>query len=397
MPERHLFLVATIGVPALLSLVQAHCGLGGTGLVGGLVAVLLYLLWRQPHKIAQAVAQPTQAHAQAHGQPLASPPAAAADSTGAHEPLCPAPTGAEPAHRADNGLLRNVSHELRMQLNAIIGYSEMLQEEAAEAPDQGVVTTGQLGPATERRSVSIAYVRQIHAASLHMCTLIQDLFDLIQLDTGAMPFWLETFDIAELLREIEATVAPLLRQHDHTFTLHLAPQLGTMHADRTKLCKSVAHLLRHASTCGRQGPVTLHAWREAAADRDWLIVQVRNTGLGISPEQIEELFQDVVHQETATPRQYGGTGFRLALSRRLCRMMGGDITLSSVLHEGSLYTLRLPVQVVIASPPITAPPGPLETQPCSPRPLPGTLAGGPEATGQTPPLMSAVSWGSTHA
>jgi len=327
MPERHLFLVATVVVPTILSLAQTQCGLLGVGLCSVLAAWLIYTLWRQPQRLRQAVTQQTQGlmHAQATLQQQL------AEQTHAQATLRLTKEAAERANQAKNILLVNVSHELRMPLNAIIGYSEMLQEESTELAGQSFV----------------ADVRQIHTASLHLRALINDLLDLAKIEAGTMEFCLETFDVTDLLQDIVIALQPLVQQHGNALEVDIDPQLGTMHADRPKLQQILDQLLHHAGTFTRQGTIALHATRETVDDRDWISVHIRDTGFGISQEQREYLFQDVVHSEATAARQYGGIGLGFALSQRLCRMMGGDITLTSVGNEGSLYTLRVPVQVVL--------------------------------------------------
>jgi signal transduction histidine kinase len=348
MPERHLFLVATVMVPAILSLAQAQCGLVGVVLCGGLSAWLLYTLWRQPQKLRQAVTEQTQALRQAQAalqQQLAT-------QTDALTTLRRTQETAAQAQRAKNILLVHVSHELRMPLNAIIGYSEILQEEAAELAGQRF----------------IADLGQIHTASLHLRTLMNDLLDLAKIEAGTMELCLETFDVCDVIQELLAALQPLVQQHDDTLEVTIAPQLGTIYADRAKLRQSLDNLLHYAVTFTHQGTITLHATRETVADRDWIVVSIRDTGLGIGEAQIEGLLHDVVHSQASTVRQFGGIGLGLALSQRLCRLMGGDITLTSAVNAGSLGTLRVPAQTVL--PPTTV----------TTLPLSACLEGGPRDT-----------------
>ncbi len=169
----------------------------------------------------------------------------------------------------------------------------------------------------------VADIRKMHTASLHLRALINDMLDLAKIAAGTMEFCLETFDVAVLLHEVITALQPLARQYDNTLAIHIEEPLRTIHADRPKLRKSLENLLRHACTCTSQGTIALRATRETVDNCDWVTLAVRHAGPSVSQEQMEYLFQDVVCSDATTARRYGGTGLGLALSRRLCRMMGG--------------------------------------------------------------------------
>jgi signal transduction histidine kinase/CheY-like chemotaxis protein len=235
----------------------------------------------------------------------------------------------EVASRHKSEFLANMSHELRTPLNAIIGYSEMLQEEA-----------GDLG---EERFV--ADLKKIHAAGRHLLELINAVLDLSKIEAGKMDLYLETFDIRGLARDIAAVIQPLAEKNANRLEVRAGENLGTMHADLTKVRQSLFNLLSNACKFTERGTVALAVAREGDDVGEWITFAVSDTGIGLTPEQIGRLFQEFSQAEASTTRRYGGTGLGLALSRRLCQMMGGEITVTSAPDEGSTFTIRLPAVV----------------------------------------------------
>jgi PAS domain S-box-containing protein len=236
---------------------------------------------------------------------------------------------AEAANQAKSGFLANMSHELRTPLNAIIGYSEMLQEEAT---DVGYMDC-------------IPDLQKIHAAGKHLLALINDILDLSKIEAGKMDLYLETFDIPTLLQEVVMTIKPLVEKNANTLEVRCAETLGMMRADLTKVRQVLLNLLSNASKFTTHGTLTLEARRETVAGGAWLIFHVTDTGIGMSPEQLGKLFQAFSQADASTTRQYGGTGLGLAISQRFCQLMGGAITVDSVLGQGSTFTVRLPTNV----------------------------------------------------
>jgi len=235
----------------------------------------------------------------------------------------------EIASRHKSEFLANMSHELRTPLNAIIGYSEMLQEDAAD-----------LG--AER---FVADLQKIHASGRHLLELINAVLDLSKIEAGKMDLYLETVDIASLVRDIGAVIKPLAEKNTNRLNLEFDETIGTMHADLTKVRQSLFNLLSNACKFTERGTVALAVARERDDAGEWVTFTVSDTGIGMTPEQMARLFEEFSQAEASTARKYGGTGLGLALSRRLCRMMGGDITMASVPGEGSTFTMRLPAAV----------------------------------------------------
>jgi PAS domain S-box-containing protein len=242
---------------------------------------------------------------------------------------------AEAANRAKSEFLANMSHELRTPLNAIIGYSELLQEVAEEGqPD------------------FLPDLKKIQGAGKHLLGLINDILDLSKIEAGKMQLCLERFEIQRLIEEVVSTVQPLVRKNSNRLLVDCAEKLGTMQADLTKTRQVLFNLLSNAGKFTEQSIITLEVARQSLSSEDWIQFRVSDTGIGMTPEQTDKLFQAFSQADASTTRKYGGTGLGLAISRSFCQMMGGDIGVESTLGRGSTFTLRLPAEVVLPAAPL---------------------------------------------
>jgi len=193
-------------------------------------------------------------------------------------------------------------------------------------------------------------LKKINAAGKHLLALINDILDLSKIEAGKMELFLEKFDVGDLILEIASTIRPLVEQNANTLRIERAPNLGAMQADQIKVRQGLFNLLSNAVKFTHQGDVTLKATRERMNGSEWIVFRVTDTGIGLSAEQIVKLFQDFTQADASTTRKFGGTGLGLALTRRFCQMMGGDVTVHSVPDEGSVFTIKLPAVVQQARP-----------------------------------------------
>ena len=236
---------------------------------------------------------------------------------------------AEAANRAKSAFLANMSHELRTPLNAIIGYSEMLEEDAAASGNAGFM----------------ADLQKIRSAGKHLLDLINDVLDLSKVEAGKMKLYLETFDVAGVVEEVVPTAQPLMAKNGNTLEVRCAPDVGQLREDITKVRQVLLNLLSNAAKFTENGTVSLEVTRENDVAGTWVVFRVRDTGIGMTPEQLGKLFQAFTQADGSTQRKYGGTGLGLALSRKFCVMMGGDINVQSEPGKGSTFTMRLPGDV----------------------------------------------------
>jgi signal transduction histidine kinase/CheY-like chemotaxis protein/HAMP domain-containing protein len=221
--------------------------------------------------------------------------------------------------------LANMSHELRTPLNAIIGYSEILQEDFADGGQQQ----------------HIPDLKKIENAGRHLLGLINDILDLSKIEAGRMDVFIEEVEITPLLDEVRSIITPLTQKNGNTLEFRVAPGLGSMRTDRTKLKQSLLNVLSNASKFTQNGRLTLAAERFDAGI-PMVRFAVSDTGIGMNEEQLGRLFQAFSQADASTTKKYGGTGLGLAITRHFCQLLGGEITVTSQPGEGSTFTIALP-------------------------------------------------------
>src|SRR5436189_1318265 len=219
-----------------------------------------------------------------------------------------------------------MSHELRTPLNAIIGLTEMMVTNAARF-------------GTEKAQEPL---RRVHRAGTHLLGLINQVLDLSKIEAGKLELNPETVNLAPLLEDIIGTARQLAEQNKNRLVLDAQANLGHLTVDPMRLRQILLNLLSNACKFTKQGEVALRV-RKVVDGRNWVELAVADTGIGLTVEQQAKLFQDFTQADSLTARRYGGTGLGLALSRKLARMMGGDVTVTSEAGKGSVFTVRLPL------------------------------------------------------
>ena len=235
------------------------------------------------------------------------------------------------ANKTKSLFLANMSHELRTPLNAIIGYSEMLEEEAEDFGYEDIVPD----------------LQKIRTAGTHLLSLINDILDLSKIEAGKIEFYLEDFIIEDVVDDVAMTVQPVVEKKNNRFLVSLEEDLGSMHADVTRIRQVMVNLLSNAAKFTEDGTITLMGNRFDKDGKDWIEFSVSDTGIGMTKEQISNIFSEFSQADVTTTRKYGGTGLGLPISRHFCQMMGGDILVTSTVGEGSTFTVQLPARVIV--------------------------------------------------
>jgi signal transduction histidine kinase len=233
---------------------------------------------------------------------------------------------AEVASRAKSQFLANMSHEFRTPLNAIIGYGEMLHEESEDF--ENTILTDDLS--------------KIVTAGRHLLKLVEDVLDISKIEAGHTRPYLEEFSIPLMLEEVVATTRPLIQKNKNTFVLKCDPTVIDICSDFLKLKQVLINLLSNAGKFTHGGLVQLEVIREVEADQTFILFRVKDSGIGISAEQLQKLFRVFTQADDSTTRKYGGTGLGLAISQAFCQIMGGTLTVDSAIDQGSIFTVRLP-------------------------------------------------------
>ena len=261
---------------------------------------------------------------------------AEAETERAMRELRKARDAAKASDRAKSEFLANMSHELRTPLNSVIGYSEMLREEAEEHGHNDYLPD----------------LRQIHASGQHLLTLINDILDLSKIDAGEMRLRPENVDLDEFLENVLTSIRPNIEKNKNELRLICQEKLGTITTDPIRLHQCLLNLLSNAGKFTEQGTVTLRASRiTTKAGDDRIVFDVIDTGIGMDVDQLELIFEPFKQSDASTTRRYEGTGLGLTICRKLMVMLGGNVRVESKLGKGSTFTLDLPAEFLKSSGP----------------------------------------------
>jgi signal transduction histidine kinase len=253
------------------------------------------------------------------------------------EQLAGARDKAERASREKSIFLAKMSHELRTPLNAVIGYGEILQEDADLSGD------AQRGEDLSR----------ITAAGKHLLSLVTDILDISRIEADEMKLQVAEFAVARLVEDVAATTAPLVKSNFNKLTTRVDPTVGRMTSDQLRLRQAALNLMSNAAKFTSNGVIELSARRLHIGSTDWIEIEVQDTGIGIARDDLKTIFQDYRQVNSPEARKRKGTGLGLALSQKLCMMMGGSILADSELGHGSRFTIRVPAILSVSADPTT--------------------------------------------
>jgi signal transduction histidine kinase len=230
---------------------------------------------------------------------------------------------AEAANRSKSVFLANMSHELRTPLTAIIGYNELLQEILEER---------------ETGAELLLYLQKAETAAYQLLSIISEILDMSKIEAGKVVLRVAEISIADVLLSVKNVVQPLMIPNNNTLIINYLPGMGTMHTDPTLLNQVLVNLLGNAAKFTEAGKVDL----TVSCDANSVTFAVSDTGIGLTNEQIESLFQPFTQGDSSLSRKFGGTGLGLSISQHYCRMLGGEITVESKWGRGSTFTVCLP-------------------------------------------------------
>ena len=241
---------------------------------------------------------------------------------------------AEAASAAKSAFVATMSHELRTPLNAIIGYAGLLKEDAEDA--------GALSQVSD--------LQQIESAAHHLLALVNDVLDFSKIEAGKMLVHAEDVDVASLVADVVSTCQPAAAKNGNRISIDVQLPLRPFHTDALRARQVLLNLVANACKFTENGEIVIRGGEHTRERRAWLVLEVADTGVGISPLHMQRLFDEFVQADASTTRRFGGTGLGLAISQRFCRLLGGTLTAESVEGQGSVFTVRLPESVSIAAP-----------------------------------------------
>jgi signal transduction histidine kinase len=233
---------------------------------------------------------------------------------------------ADQANRAKSIFLAKMSHELRTPLNAVIGFSEILLDDV------------ELEGRDSRKRTDL---QRINSAGKHLLSLVADVLDLSKIESNHIDLKIEKFNLSDMVREVVATVEPMVVENKNKLIVKCSQDLGIVSTDQTKLRQAALNLLSNAAKFTRNGTVTFSIQRRKSQAGDWIDIQVQDTGIGIAEADIGRLFQNFGQANRSTSSKYGGTGLGLALSQKLCALMGGGVSVKSEVGQGSCFSIRV--------------------------------------------------------
>lgn len=290
--------------------------LGGTALVFGILVAMLVIRHSEAktRKVADAMAEIEQTNDLLEDRVI--------ERT---EELVKLRDEALALNKAKDSFLANMSHELRTPLNIIVGYSELLEEDALEDGNKKLVVD----------------LKKIQSAATHQLTLINSILDISKIEEGQLDIHPVDFDVESLLHEIDESSKPLMSKNNNAFTINCTHGIGMMFSDNIRIRQILLNLLSNAAKFTDKGSVSLNVSKDSEGKE--IQFQVKDTGVGIPEKYMDDLFEKFTQADSSTTRQFGGTGLGLSISKQLAHILKGDITVSSEEGRGSCFTLTLPI------------------------------------------------------
>ena len=229
---------------------------------------------------------------------------------------------ANEANKTKSQFLANMSHELRTPLNAIIGLTEMLKEDAED----------------DNLDDYLEPLDRVFNAGKHLLALINDVLDLSKIEAGRIELFNETFQLKSIIDEIVKTSQPLAEKNKNELIVNFQNSLNLVTADQTRVKQIVLNLISNACKFTENGKITLNISKKKKKSGDLISIAVKDTGIGMTKNQMDKLFNSFVQADSSTTRKYGGTGLGLTISKQLAMMMGGDVTVDSEINKGTIFT-----------------------------------------------------------
>jgi signal transduction histidine kinase/ActR/RegA family two-component response regulator len=233
------------------------------------------------------------------------------------------------ASQSKSEFLATMSHELRTPLNAIIGYTELMLEDVSDKHDNEVNND----------------LNRVHSAARHLLVLINDILDLTKIEAGKIDLDLVKINVKELIEDMVYSIEPAIARHNNEFVVDYNNSVEHIYADVTKLRQTLLNLLSNAAKFTRDGRIELKVSQDTDSQSQKIVFTVTDTGIGMTKQQIQKIFDPFTQADSSTTRKFGGTGLGLAISRNFCQLMGGDLTATSTKGRGSTFTVVLPVRV----------------------------------------------------
>jgi signal transduction histidine kinase len=243
---------------------------------------------------------------------------------------------ADEANRTKSQFLANVSHELRTPLTAILGYTEIVLED--------------LGAEGNSSTETIQRLNNIHKAGEHLLSIISSLLDISKIESGRIDLYVEAFDLRELVEEVAETIKPLAAAKENRLEVFLHREIGEMSTDITKLRQNLFNLLSNAAKFTKEGVIRMEVRRIPEIFPEIIEFKISDTGIGMTREQMDRVFDPFTQADASTTRIYGGTGLGLTVTRNFCNLMGGDIIVESTPGAGTTFTMTLPAALPLTQP-----------------------------------------------